>query len=119
GCRRRSRARARPRGWRACSCGRTGCGSSCPTARRPTCSSSTASASPAALRRLMVEHGESFWQERWTPLYSFLGGNPLAAMPSLHFATSVMAALVLADTGPVEGAVGWAYAIMLGFALVH
>jgi hypothetical protein len=72
-----------------------------------------------ALRRLMVEHGETFWRERWEPLYSFLGGNPLAAMPSLHFATSLMAALLLADTGPVEGAVGWAYAITLGFALVH
>jgi hypothetical protein len=72
-----------------------------------------------ALRRLMVEHGETFWQERWEPLYSFLGGNPLAAMPSLHFATSVMAALLLSDLGPVEGAVGWAYAVTLGFALVH
>jgi PAP2 superfamily len=72
-----------------------------------------------ALRRLMVEHGELFWRERWEPLYSFLGGNPLAAMPSLHFATSLMAALLLADTGPVEGVVGWAYAITLGFALVH
>ena len=72
-----------------------------------------------ALRRLMVEHGEMFWRERWEPLYSFLGGNPLAAKPSLHFATSLMAALLLADTGPVEGAVGWAYAITLGFALVH
>jgi hypothetical protein len=72
-----------------------------------------------ALRRLMVEHGETFWQERWEPLYSFLGGNPLAAMPSLHFATSVMAALLLSDIGPVEGAVGWSYAALLGFALVH
>ena len=71
------------------------------------------------LRRLMVEHGESFWRERWAPLYSFLGGNPLAAMPSLHFATSVMAASVLADAGPVPGAIGWAYALTLGFALVH
>ena len=26
------------------------------------------------------------------PLYGVLGGNPLAAMPSLHFATSVTAA---------------------------
>jgi membrane-associated phospholipid phosphatase len=72
-----------------------------------------------ALRRLMVEHGETFWRERWQSLYSLLGGNPLAAMPSLHFATSVMAALVLADAGPVEGAVGWTYAITLGFALVY
>jgi hypothetical protein len=40
-------------------------------------------------------------------------------MPSLHFATSVMAALLLSDIGPVEGTVGWAYAVTLGFALVH
>jgi hypothetical protein len=72
-----------------------------------------------ALRRLMVEHGETFWRERWEPLYSFLGGNPLAAMPSLHFATSLMAALLLTDLGPLEGTVGWAYAVTLGFALVH
>jgi membrane-associated phospholipid phosphatase len=73
----------------------------------------------AALRRIMVEQGEAFWKERWAPLYSFLGGNPLAAMPSLHFATSLMAARVLAEAGPVEGAVGWTYALTLGFALVY
>jgi membrane-associated phospholipid phosphatase len=73
----------------------------------------------AALRRIMVEHGEAFWKERWQPLYSFLGGNPLAAMPSLHFATSLMAARVLAEVGPVQGAVGWTYALTLGFALVY
>jgi membrane-associated phospholipid phosphatase len=72
-----------------------------------------------ALRRLMVEQGEAFWRERWEPLYSLLAGNPLAAMPSLHFATSAMAAFVLADAGPVEGAVAWTYALTLGFALVY
>ncbi|MCW2968150.1 MAG: hypothetical protein JWM71_1922 [Solirubrobacteraceae bacterium] len=71
------------------------------------------------LRRMMVEHGEAFWKERWAPMYGFLGGNPLAAMPSLHFATSVMAARVLRDAGPVQGALGWTYAATLGFALVH
>jgi membrane-associated phospholipid phosphatase len=40
-------------------------------------------------------------------------------MPSLHFATSVMAAQVLTDTGAVAGAVGWTYALTLGFALVY
>jgi membrane-associated phospholipid phosphatase len=40
-------------------------------------------------------------------------------MPSLHFATSVMAAHVLSDAGRVEGAVGWTYAALLGFALVY
>jgi membrane-associated phospholipid phosphatase len=71
------------------------------------------------VRRMMEEYGEQFWQDRWGPLYSFLGGNPLAAMPSLHFATSVMAAHLLADTGAVAGAVGWTYALTLGFALVY
>ena len=68
---------------------------------------------------MMVEHGEAFWKDSWEPLYSVLGGNPLAAMPSLHFATSLMAAHLLAEAGPVEGAVGWTYALTLGFALVY
>ncbi len=71
------------------------------------------------LRRLMLDYGEQFWGDRWEGLYDGLAGNPLAAMPSLHFATSVMAAHVLSDVGPVEGAVGWAYAGTLGFALVY
>jgi len=71
------------------------------------------------VRRMMVEYGEQFWKDGWQPLYSFLGGNPLSAMPSLHFATSVMAARLLAETGPVGGAVGWAYALTLGIALVY
>ncbi len=71
------------------------------------------------VRRMMVEYGEHFWRDGWGPLYSVLGGNPLAAMPSLHFATSVMAALLLAEAGPVAGALGGAYAMVLGFALVY
>ena len=71
------------------------------------------------LRRMMVEYGEQFWKQGWAPLYGVLGGNPLAAMPSLHFATSVTAAHVLSDTGPVAGAFGWTYAATLGLALVY
>jgi membrane-associated phospholipid phosphatase len=71
------------------------------------------------VRRLMVEYGESFWQDGWGPLYSVFGGNPLAAMPSLHFATSAMAGTLLAETGPLAGAVGTAYAGVLGFSLVY
>jgi hypothetical protein len=71
------------------------------------------------LRRMMVEYGEEFWRSRWTPLYGVLGGNPLAAMPSLHFATSVMAARLLRETGRVPGALGAAYAATLGVALVY
>jgi hypothetical protein len=74
---------------------------------------------PPAVRRLMVEYGELFWRDGWGSLYSVFGGNPLAAMPSLHFATSVMAALLLAEVGPVAGALGFSYAATLGFALVY
>ena len=55
------------------------------------------------LRRMMVEYGEQFWKSGWAPLYGVLGGNPLAAMPSLHFATSVTAAHVLAEHGAGGG----------------
>lgn len=72
-----------------------------------------------ALRRMMIEHGEAFWKERWGPLYDVLAGNPLAAMPSLHFATSVMAAHQLRRAGRLPGAIGWTYAFALGFALVY
>jgi hypothetical protein len=72
-----------------------------------------------AVRRMMVEYGEFFWRDGWGSLYSVFGGNPLAAMPSLHFATSVMAALLLAETGVPAGAVGFTYALTLGFALVY
>jgi membrane-associated phospholipid phosphatase len=71
------------------------------------------------IRRMMLEYGEFFWRDRWSVLYDALAGNPLAAMPSLHFATSVMAAVSLAEIGPVHGAVGWAYASTLGVALVY
>jgi hypothetical protein len=71
------------------------------------------------VRRLMVDVGEQVWGDAWPVLYDSLGGNPWAAMPSLHFATSVMAALLLRETGPVAGAMGWAYAVALGFALVY
>jgi PAP2 superfamily len=73
----------------------------------------------SAVRRMMIEYGEQFWGDRWPDLYDVLGGNPLAAMPSLHFATSLMGAHLLSEVDPVAGAVGWAYALMLGVALVY
>jgi membrane-associated phospholipid phosphatase len=72
-----------------------------------------------AVRRMMVEYGEYFWKDGWGSLYSVFGGNPLAAMPSLHFATSLMAASLLAEVGPIAGALGFSYLATLGFALVY
>lgn len=71
------------------------------------------------VRRIMVEVGEPTWGRAWERLYDALGGNPWAAMPSLHFATSLQAALSLSEAGKVEGAIGWGYAGTLGFALVY
>lgn len=71
------------------------------------------------VRRIMVEVGEETWKSAWPGMYKALGGNPWAAMPSLHFATSVSAALSLAETGRGPGVAGWGYALTLGFALVY
>jgi len=73
----------------------------------------------AKIRRIMQEVGEEEWGRAWPVLYEALGGNPWAAMPSLHFATSLMAALLLAEMGPKAGTLGLAYAGTLGFALVY
>lgn len=71
------------------------------------------------LRRMMIEYGPVFWGPLWEPLFAFLGGNPLAAMPSLHFATSLMGAHLLSEVDPVAGTVGWTYTGMLGLGLVY
>jgi membrane-associated phospholipid phosphatase len=71
------------------------------------------------VRRIMVEVGEPTWGRAWERMYDALGGNPWAAMPSLHFATSLAAALSLSEAGTLEGALGWGYAGTLGFSLVY
>jgi membrane-associated phospholipid phosphatase len=71
------------------------------------------------VRRIMVEVGEDTWGSAWPGMYDALGGNPWAAMPSLHFATALVSALSLAEVGRAPGAAGWAYALTLGFALVY
>jgi membrane-associated phospholipid phosphatase len=71
------------------------------------------------VRRIMVGVGVETWRSAWPAMYGALGSNPWAAMPSLHFATSAMAAISLSEAGRVEGALGWSYALTLGFALVY
>lgn len=71
------------------------------------------------VRRIMVEAGEKFWKRLWRPLYDGVEGNPFAAMPSLHFGTSVVAARLLSEVGRGPGALGWSYALTLGFGLVY
>ncbi len=74
---------------------------------------------PQPVERLMIPAGEALWKGAWPRLYNTFNGNPWAAMPSLHFATSVLAALLLGDVNRTAGVVGWSYALTLGFALVY
>ncbi len=73
----------------------------------------------APVRRLMAEVGEDTWGQAWPNMYKLAGGNPWAAMPSLHFASSVMAAILFSECSRLGGALAWAYAATLGVALVH
>ncbi len=58
------------------------------------------------VRRIMVGVGEETWRSAWPKMYATLGSNPWAAMPSLHFATSTMAAISLSEAGRAEGVIG-------------
>ncbi|MFA9400880.1 MAG: phosphatase PAP2 family protein [Acidobacteriota bacterium] len=72
------------------------------------------------VRRVMIEFGERTWGPAWGRIFGTLSGNPWAAMPSLHFATSLMAAILLTEAGGrTEAVLGWGYAGALGFALVY
>jgi membrane-associated phospholipid phosphatase len=77
------------------------------------------SGSMPPVRRIMVEAGDRFWGRLWRPLYDSLEGNPFAAMPSLHFGTSVMAARLLSSVGRRPAALGWSFTLTLGFGLVY
>ena len=70
------------------------------------------------VRRIMTEAGEESGGAGGSAS-TMSRGQSFAAMPSLHFGTSVMAAYVLCDVGPRHGALGWAYALTLGFGLVY
>jgi membrane-associated phospholipid phosphatase len=48
-----------------------------------------------------------------------MGANPFAAMPSDHFASAAMTAIVLSDQSRIAGAAAWSYAFALAFALVY
>lgn len=48
-----------------------------------------------------------------------MGANPFAAMPSDHFASAAMTAVLLGEQDRRLGALGWSYALLLAFALVY
>lgn len=74
---------------------------------------------PEGVRRVMLEVGEETFKGNWKRIYETVDGNPWAAMPSLHFGSSLMAGLLLAESSKTAGAVGLTYSLTLGFALVY
>jgi membrane-associated phospholipid phosphatase len=71
------------------------------------------------VERRMLAVGEETFRAAWPRMYDAVDGNPWAAMPSLHFGASVLAAILLSESSRAAGAVGWTYAGVLGFALVY
>lgn len=69
--------------------------------------------------RVLLETSPRVFGPAWESLYSGLASNPYAAMPSLHFASSVASARALGEVSRKAEAVGWAYAGGLAFALVY
>jgi membrane-associated phospholipid phosphatase len=72
------------------------------------------------VRRVMVEVSD--WLKRDpnpTEGDHELGANPFAAMPSDHFASAAMTAMLLGEESALLGALGWSYALALAFALVY
>jgi membrane-associated phospholipid phosphatase len=72
------------------------------------------------VRRVMSEVAE--WVKREpnpTEGEHEMGANPFAAMPSDHFASATMTAILLTEQDWRLGAVGWSYALGLGFVLVY
>jgi membrane-associated phospholipid phosphatase len=71
------------------------------------------------VQRRMLAVGEETFGRAWPMMYDAVDGNPWAAMPSLHFGASVLAAILLSESNRTAGIVGWTYAGVLGFALVY
>jgi membrane-associated phospholipid phosphatase len=71
------------------------------------------------LRRVVFEVAAELKRQRRPRVDHNPGGNPWAAMPSDHFATAAMTALLLSELGAVPGALGALYALGLGTALVY
>jgi len=71
------------------------------------------------VERRMIAVGEQTFRAAWPKMYDAFNGNPWAAMPSLHFGASVLAAILLGESNRTAGAIGWTYAGVLGFALVY
>jgi membrane-associated phospholipid phosphatase len=72
-----------------------------------------------AVRRVVAEVGKELRGKPRPGVDHNLGANPWASMPSDHFASAAMTAMLLRDIDPRAGAAGWGYALALGAVLVY
>jgi membrane-associated phospholipid phosphatase len=72
-----------------------------------------------SVRRVVAEAGKELRAKPRPGVDHYVGTNPWAAMPSDHFASAVMTAMVLAGVDRRAGAAAGAYATALGFVLVY
>jgi membrane-associated phospholipid phosphatase len=71
------------------------------------------------IRRVVAEVGNELRRKPRPGIDHYQGNNPWGAMPSDHFGSAVMTAMVLADIDRRLGAAAGAYAGALGVVLVY
>ena len=71
------------------------------------------------VRRVVAEVGRELRGKPRPGIDHYTGSNPWAAMPSDHFGSALMTAMVLADVDRRLGAAAGAYAAALGLVLVY
>jgi membrane-associated phospholipid phosphatase len=71
------------------------------------------------VRRVVAEVAKELRGKPRPGLDHNAGANPWASMPSDHFGSAAMTAMLLSEISPVAGVLGWAYALTLGAVLVY
>src|SRR5919198_2474524 len=71
------------------------------------------------VRRVVAEVGKELRGHPRPGVDHAVGANPWASMPSDHFGSAAMTAMLLSELSPVAGALGWGYALTLGAVLVY
>jgi membrane-associated phospholipid phosphatase len=72
-----------------------------------------------SVRRVVAEVGRELRGKPRPGVDHNLGANPWASMPSDHFASAAMTAMILREIDARAGAAGWAYALALGAVLIY
>ena len=72
-----------------------------------------------SVRRVVAEVGKELRGKPRPGVDHNTGANPWGSMPSDHFGSAAMTAMLLSEIDRRAGAIGWAYALALGATLVY